>query len=117
MLNEANESRSQSDSTISALQARLDEQIMRRSFADRLAHVMEKGRQLLHGYKKGTSVLYPSEEAINTWTLNEVNPILRELGMTYIARFNSAPETVNEISLVGIPVNIIVEYMWLASRI
>ena len=78
--NAASIERSEFEKRIATLRSELDERAARRKMADRLAHVMEKGRKFAYQYKKGFGVLGPSDEEINAWTRNEVNPILTELG-------------------------------------
>jgi hypothetical protein len=117
ILSAAKKKQLEGDSEKAALRAQLDERQARRDFAERLAVVMENGRHLAHQYKRGTSVLYPSEEQIRAWTMQKVNPILKELGMAYVARFNAAEQTIDPVSIVGVPTNMIEDYSWLATRI
>jgi hypothetical protein len=97
---------------IGELQLQLDRRAECRKMAFRIGHVMEKGRQLLRGYVDGTS----DWDALNNWTANDVNPILTELGIIYIARFNAAPQTITGISVVGIPDHLTQSYLMQASR-
>jgi hypothetical protein len=115
--NAASVERSEFEKRIETLRSELDQRAARLKTVDRLSHVMEKGRKFAYQYKKGIGVLCPSDEEINAWTMNEVNPILAELGMAYVARYNAAEETANAISTVGVPGHMIVHYAWVATRI
>lgn len=109
--------RSEFEKQIATLRSELDQRAARRKMADRLAHAMEKGRKFAYQYKNCFGVLGPSDEEINGWTRNEVNPISTELGMAYVARYNAAEESVNPISAVGVPGHMIEHYALLTARI
>jgi hypothetical protein len=101
--NAASVERSEFEKQITTLRSELDQRAARLKMAERLAHAMEKGRKFAYQYKKGIGVLCRSDDEINAWTRSEVNPILAELGMAYVARYNAAEETVNPVSTVGVP--------------
>ena len=113
--NTARAERSNLEQKIGALQSQLEQRVARRAIANRLGHVMEKGRKFAHQYTKGIGV--PSDDEINAWTQNEVNPILTELGMAYVARYNAAEQTVSAMSTVGVPGQMIEHYIWLVVRL
>jgi hypothetical protein len=97
---------------IAEFQGQLDNRTERRKMAIRIAEAMEQGRLLVQKCRNGA---IPTEEETKAWVHGTVNPILRELGLMYIARFNSATE--EGISSASVPTHAVIEFCWFTARL
>lgn len=101
------------------LRAQLQERRRRKEFANKLASVMDKGRELASRCADTDASAHPNEEEIGLWTDSAyVELSLNGLGMSgiYVARYNAAQD-MSGMAIVGIHLDRSRDYKWLMSKV
>jgi hypothetical protein len=110
------EERDKLKAQLNAEKTALKEQRRRKEFAEKLALLMDNGRELASRFREVGATSFPTDEEIDDWSTS----VYVELGMhtsstIYIARFNAAEMSGNV--FVGVPIEVSNNYNWIMSKV